>query len=154
MIATIETSSVISGSEFGFGVLPSDSHQSQLDYSLTAETIVSVAYGIQIQKENDPYVKISEDANAGAVIAAIPGRFLVDAIPLLKYVPAWFPGAYFKRQAREWYRQTRMMVEIPYADAKKRIVRITRLSPPPNWESVRLPSPFCRSPGIPPIQFY
>ncbi|KAJ2922480.1 hypothetical protein H1R20_g14608, partial [Candolleomyces eurysporus] len=88
---------------------------------LTAETILSVAYGIQIQQENDPYIKISEDANQGAIIAAVPGRFLVDTIPILKYVPAWFPGASFQRKAREWYKMTRKMVEVPYADAKGRI---------------------------------
>jgi hypothetical protein len=45
----------------------------------------------------------------------------------LKYVPAWFPGASFKRKAREWYKLTRKMVEIPYADAKRRIVRMIPL---------------------------
>ncbi|RXW22001.1 hypothetical protein EST38_g3848 [Candolleomyces aberdarensis] len=88
---------------------------------LTAETILSVAYGIQVQEENDPYVELAEAANQGAIIATVPGRFLVEAIPILKYVPAWFPGASFKRKAREWYKLTRMMVEVPYADAKKRI---------------------------------
>ncbi|KAJ2922481.1 hypothetical protein H1R20_g14609, partial [Candolleomyces eurysporus] len=88
---------------------------------LAAETILSIAYGIQIQPENDPYVKYADDASRPAAEAAVPGRFLVDAIPILKYVPAWFPGASFKRKAREWYKLTRKMVEIPYADAKKRI---------------------------------
>ncbi|RXW22004.1 hypothetical protein EST38_g3849 [Candolleomyces aberdarensis] len=88
---------------------------------LTAETILSVAYGMQIQQENDPYVKLSEDANRGAIIAAVPGRFLVEFIPILKYVPAWFPGASFKQKAQEWYKMTRAMVEVPYADAKRRL---------------------------------
>ncbi|KAJ2919996.1 hypothetical protein MD484_g420, partial [Candolleomyces efflorescens] len=95
---------------------------------LAAETILSIAYGIQIQPENDPYVKYADDASRPAAEAAVPGRFLVDAIPLLKYVPAWFPGASFKRKAREWYKLTRKMVEIPYEDAKRRIVRIIPLS--------------------------
>ena len=29
----------------------------------------------------------------------IPGSFLVDIIPILKYVPEWFPGAKFQRKA-------------------------------------------------------
>lgn len=83
---------------------------------------MSVAYGIEVQQEDDPYVKLAEEANQGPISAAAPGKFLVDTIPVLKYVPAWFPGASFKREAREWYKMTRAMVEIPYADAKKRIV--------------------------------
>jgi hypothetical protein len=97
-------------------------------YRLAGETILSVAYGIEIQQENDPYIKLAEEANHGAILAAIPGKFLVDAIPILKYVPAWFPGASFKRKAREWYKLTRMMVEVPYADAKRRLVRTICLS--------------------------
>lgn len=33
---------------------------------------------------------------------AIPGKFLVDVLPWLKYVPEWVPGASFQRLAREW----------------------------------------------------
>jgi hypothetical protein len=29
----------------------------------------------------------------------IPGAFLVDIIPILKYVPEWFPGAKFQSKA-------------------------------------------------------
>lgn len=111
---------------------------------------MSVAYGIQIQQENDPYLTLAEGANQGAVIAAVPGRFLVDAIPLLKYVPDWFPGASFKRKAREWYKLTRMMAAVPYADAKKRIVCVIgfleRLS--------HLLSLICRNLVILPTRFY
>ncbi|KAJ2930298.1 hypothetical protein H1R20_g6807, partial [Candolleomyces eurysporus] len=38
---------------------------------LAAETIMSVAYGIQIQQENDPYVKLAEDANQGTNLQKI-----------------------------------------------------------------------------------
>lgn len=33
---------------------------------------------------------------------AIPGKFLVDVLPWLKYVPEWVPGANFQRLAKEW----------------------------------------------------
>ena len=36
------------------------------------------------------------DAAAELLIA---GAFLVDLIPILKYVPAWFPGAKFQSKA-------------------------------------------------------
>ncbi|RXW22027.1 hypothetical protein EST38_g3853 [Candolleomyces aberdarensis] len=84
---------------------------------LTAETILSVAYGIEIQQENDPYIKLSEAANQGAIIAGVPGAFLVDTIPILKYVPAWFPGASFKQKAREWHKMTRAMTNLQKIEA-------------------------------------
>ena len=57
------------------------------------------------------------------VPALIPGTFLVDVIPALKYVPEWLPGARFKRMAKEWRCLALAMRDIPYENAKQEIVR-------------------------------
>ncbi|RXW15358.1 hypothetical protein EST38_g10494 [Candolleomyces aberdarensis] len=88
---------------------------------MAGETILSIAYGIEIQQKNDPYLETSEAGVLPLVVAGVPGAFLVDSIPLLKYVPAWFPGASFQRKAREWRKLSRTMIEMPYAEAKKDI---------------------------------
>ena len=31
---------------------------------------------------------------------AVPGRYLVETVPALKRLPAWFPGVWFKRHAQ------------------------------------------------------
>jgi len=49
----------------------------------------------------------------------MPGTFLVDQIPLLKYVPAWFPGAGFQRKAEECKRLTKDMMDKPYMASKQ-----------------------------------
>jgi len=51
-----------------------------------------------------------------------PGAFLVDSIPLLKYVPSWMPGAGFKRKAKEWNSWATDMREIPFKAAQSAIV--------------------------------
>ena len=58
-----------------------------------------MTYSINIQPYNDPYIKIAEDALRVGSALLIPGAFLVDIIPILKYVPEWFPGAKFQRKA-------------------------------------------------------
>lgn len=90
--------------------------------SMAGATILSISYGIQIQHENDPYVETSEEAVNSVITAGVPGAFLVDSIPLLKHVPAWFPGASFQRKARRWHDLARRMLEMPYAEAKRNIV--------------------------------
>jgi hypothetical protein len=45
-----------------------------------------------------------------------------DVIPILKYVPAWFIGAGFKRQARETKKLTDKMVQLPFQAAKRLVV--------------------------------
>jgi len=89
---------------------------------MAGETIMSVAYGIAVQPEDDIYIKTAEKGIHSLVVAGVPGTFLVDTIPLLKYVPSWMPGAGFQRKAREWRKLARNMVELPYQAATKCIV--------------------------------
>ena len=56
-------------------------------------------YSINIRPYNDPHIKIAEEAIAAMVELLIPGAFLVDIIPILKYLPEWFPGAKFQSKA-------------------------------------------------------
>ena len=58
-----------------------------------------MTYSINILPYDDPYIKIAEEAVAAFAELVIPGAFLVDIIPVLKYVPEWFPGARFQRKA-------------------------------------------------------
>jgi hypothetical protein len=83
---------------------------------------MTAGYGLDIKPSNDPYIDNAEKAMVAFSSAVAPGAFLVDAIPALKYVPAWFPGAGFKRKAYEWRRLTRAMVEVPFYDSEKAAV--------------------------------
>ena len=58
-----------------------------------------MTYSINVQPYNDPYIKIAEEAIESISELLIPGAFLVDIIPILKYVPEWFPGASFQSKA-------------------------------------------------------
>lgn len=44
---------------------------------MAGEVIVSVAYGIDVQPVDDPYVALGEKASESISIASVPGRFLV-----------------------------------------------------------------------------
>ncbi|KAI0808121.1 cytochrome P450 [Fomes fomentarius] len=64
-----------------------------------AATVLQVSYGIELREYNDKYYKMVDRlAEVGEEIA-IPGRFLVEALPWLRYLPMWFPGAEFKSYA-------------------------------------------------------
>ncbi|KAJ3995887.1 cytochrome P450 [Lentinula boryana] len=69
---------------------------------MTSTVILAVAYGIHVQPKNDPNIAAAEEMIKVLNIAGIPGAFLVDVFPILKYIPYWFPGASFQRKAREW----------------------------------------------------
>ena len=83
---------------------------------------MNIAYGLEGHPENDHFMQIAEEAVSSIEKASIPGTFLVDIIPLLKYVPAWVPGAGFQRQAEVWKTTLDDLVKLPYAALMKDIV--------------------------------
>ena len=82
-----------------------------------------VAYGIAIQESDDPYVSMAEEVLRGTAEAGIPGSFLVDLFPILKYVPSWFPGAGFQKKAARWKEATNMMAEKPFRHVQEQLVQ-------------------------------
>ncbi|KIK53842.1 hypothetical protein GYMLUDRAFT_250028 [Collybiopsis luxurians FD-317 M1] len=65
----------------------------------SADAILSATYGISPKSEEDHFVCLAESMSS-ALTDGHP--YLVDMFPILKHIPAWFPGAKFKRQALEW----------------------------------------------------
>ncbi|KAF5349137.1 hypothetical protein D9756_009446 [Leucocoprinus leucothites] len=90
---------------------------------MAGETIMSVAYGLDIKPKNDPYIQTAEKGVHALVAAAVPGAFLVDMLPFLKYVPEWMPGAGFQKKAKEWAKLTMTMLDMPFVAAKQQFAQ-------------------------------
>lgn len=85
-------------------------------------TILDVAYGIKPLPDNDPLIDLVDKTVAMVTPAALPGRFLVEILPILKYVPAWMPGASFMRLANEVKPLLRDVADIPFEKVKQAMV--------------------------------
>ena len=83
--------------------------------SLVGSTSISMTYSINIHPYNDPHVKIVEEAVRSGIELLTPGAFLVDIIPILKYVPEWFPGAKFQSKAAMMRRHAAKMRNTMFA---------------------------------------
>ncbi|KLO06514.1 CyP450 monooxygenase [Schizopora paradoxa] len=88
-----------------------------------ARTIMLTTYGHEVLQTNDPFISLAEEGVIYAGESAVPGRFLVDIIPWLKYVPSWFPGAEFKKIARRGRKLSHDMRYVPYEDSKEKILK-------------------------------
>lgn len=85
--------------------------------------ILSVVYGYKIESE-DKFLALAEecvdiilnDITAGGV------AWPVDLIPALKYLPLWFPGAGFKRNAIKWKAKMEELTDKPYEFFKASMV--------------------------------
>ncbi|EKM55873.1 uncharacterized protein PHACADRAFT_209385 [Phanerochaete carnosa HHB-10118-sp] len=85
---------------------------------MTAKIILNIVYAFDVQP-GDHRVELVEKGVKTAMDIIAAGVYLVDVIPILKYLPAWFPGAGFKRQAANWKILVDKMHETPYYEFKK-----------------------------------
>ncbi|KZT69372.1 cytochrome P450 [Daedalea quercina L-15889] len=74
------------------------------DYTLhikrfVAGLVVESVYGHRITSLEDQYVTLMDEAMEATTATGAAGGTLVDMVPILKHVPAWMPGAAFKRAA-------------------------------------------------------
>jgi len=88
---------------------------------MAGSLILNVAYGIDVRSAEDPYLKLVEESLEVLDKAAAPGAFLVDTLPILKYVPEWFPGAGFKIKAKEWRKVTMAALVTPFQHVRDAI---------------------------------
>ncbi|KAF9043024.1 putative monooxygenase [Panaeolus papilionaceus] len=64
--------------------------------------VVRTTYGHYVQSVDDPLLANGLQTIHDGSIAAEPGRFLVDFIPWLQYLPPWLPGTGFLQTAKKW----------------------------------------------------
>jgi hypothetical protein len=81
-----------------------------------------MTYGMNIRPYNDPYIAIAEEAIEAMAELVIAGAFFVDILPILKYVPAWFPGAKFQRKAAMMRTHSKKIRNATFTATKKLMV--------------------------------
>ncbi|KAG7085590.1 hypothetical protein E1B28_003141 [Marasmius oreades] len=87
----------------------------------SGEIVLEIVYGYRTQEDIDMYIKLVDGAMEGLNASGVYGTYLVDYFPILKHVPAWFPGARFKTEAEMWARNTDRAVNLPWELIKKLI---------------------------------
>ncbi|KAG1795476.1 cytochrome P450 [Suillus plorans] len=96
--------------------------QLQAYVRLTAAAVVlRLCYGYEVKEDDDPLVDIAKRTLDQLSRYSITGEFMVDFLPFLAKVPEWFPGAGFKRLARECRKNTEEMAAAPYKFVKDQV---------------------------------
>ncbi|KAL7790345.1 cytochrome P450 [Trichoderma ceciliae] len=85
---------------------------------------LTYSYTIELYKP-DPLVKLIDQVMANFSETMISLSWSVDIFPALSHLPDWFPGAGFKRIAREWKALIDASADIPYEFAKKQMEKDT-----------------------------
>ncbi|KAG9218373.1 hypothetical protein CCMSSC00406_0007256 [Pleurotus cornucopiae] len=98
-------------------------YESPLDFDIHARhmiaaAILTITYGLDIQEKGDPNIAMADKALKHLDVAFI-GTYMVDVLPFLRNLPRWMPGAGFQTTGESSRHDLRLMVELPYAKARK-----------------------------------
>jgi hypothetical protein len=66
---------------------------------VAAASTMATVYGYEVKPSNDRFVALSEKAVKKLSDSFLPGAAVVNAFPILRYMPSWMPGAGFQRVA-------------------------------------------------------
>jgi hypothetical protein len=84
--------------------------------------IFKVTYGYQTRPDgNDPLVDLAGEAMEYFADATVPGKWHVDILPFLQYLPDWFPGNGYKRSAKRYAAVVDRCRELPYAFTQRQM---------------------------------
>ena len=84
-------------------------------------------YGFDVRDSDDEYVAQVVKVLEG-VEALTPGRYLVEFLPFLRFIPDWFPGAGFQKKFAAWRTALEEANEALCVRAKREMVSSRRRS--------------------------
>ncbi|KAI0752762.1 CyP450 monooxygenase [Daedaleopsis nitida] len=100
---------------------PSD-FKAHMRYSFSA-VLMKILYDIEMAEENDGVIEKVEKALQGASEGMVPGKYLVEVLPFLRYVPAFVPGVGFQKLFAEWRAAAEDLKHTPFEYVKDAIKR-------------------------------
>uniref|UniRef100_A0A0W0EY02 Putative cytochrome P450 n=1 Tax=Moniliophthora roreri TaxID=221103 RepID=A0A0W0EY02_MONRR len=92
---------------------------------MTGDFILSSSYGITPMSAEEPYIKRSNKLVILVSESNQRDAYIVDVFPWLKYIPAWFPGASFKRLANTARQDFQDARELPFQYVKEQLAQGT-----------------------------
>ncbi|EMD36016.1 hypothetical protein CERSUDRAFT_52754 [Gelatoporia subvermispora B] len=82
----------------------------------TGRVLLAVTYGICPEHANDEILVLAEEMNWTGQKAAIPGSYMCDTLPFLKYAPSWVT---FQKEAKYARDALTNMMNIPFDHVKR-----------------------------------
>ncbi|KAJ6525732.1 cytochrome P450 [Mycena capillaripes] len=95
---------------------------------LAASVILMISHGYEVKGPDDPLVHLAEQVMSYVTLVITPNTFLVDSLPFLRYIPEWFPGAKFQKEARNCRDVLNRLMREPYEIVQKQMEQGTALT--------------------------
>jgi hypothetical protein len=79
-----------------------------------ASLIVDIVYGFRIESMNDDYIKAAVESIDVFSESHLSGRFWIDVMPWLRYIPSWIPGTDAVRYGTYWRPRIAKTINTPF----------------------------------------
>ncbi|KAI0798709.1 cytochrome P450 [Irpex lacteus] len=86
-----------------------------------AAVIMEIVYGVQVHSMDDDYLRLAIESMDAFASSRMAGKYWVDYIPFLKYVPSWVPGASAVKYGSRWRPVVEEMVDRPFEAIKRQL---------------------------------
>ncbi|KAI5119696.1 hypothetical protein M0805_003581 [Coniferiporia weirii] len=86
---------------------------------MSSASVVKLTYGHDISSGDDKFINLAVTATTRGTSVGNPGLTFVDLFPFIQFIPSWFPGASFKREAKITHDLSVKMLDEPYNKVKE-----------------------------------
>ncbi|KAF8917165.1 cytochrome P450 [Mucidula mucida] len=76
--------------------------------------ILSLIYEYEAAHRNDKLVHLADEAFRTVSWAILPGSYMVDYLPVLRHIPAWFPFSTLRQEAEAGKDMGERLVNVPF----------------------------------------
>ena len=83
---------------------------------------LSTMYGYKPKSLDDRVIQVADESSALAASLLLPGATIINVLPILRHVPAWFPFAESQKRARRCKEITEEVKAIPLNYVKQAFV--------------------------------
>ena len=91
-------------------------------YRLHGAIILKIMYDMDVVDWSDEFINLSGASVTAIGATHVTGKFWVEFLPVLRYIPGWFPGAYFKRWVEQYSPMIIKMINQPFDEVKEKMV--------------------------------
>ncbi|KAI1792474.1 cytochrome P450 [Ganoderma leucocontextum] len=86
-------------------------------------TVLKVVYGVGLTDDHDKYAAAFNVSAEGIAQGLVPGKYIVDLLPFLKYVPKWVPGFAWQADFERWRAAVHSVRNVPFAHTREAMAR-------------------------------
>ncbi|KAI0060303.1 cytochrome P450 [Artomyces pyxidatus] len=87
-----------------------------------ASNVMAIAYGYDVKRANDPFVDVGTRALLTLADCQLPGARMVNAMPMMRYLPHWLPGMGFMSYTARAKALVSELQDGPFAYAKRSLI--------------------------------